>query len=170
MENKFDNEVNFIENQYLGFNPFNLIVRLIIAGGCFFSFFTAQETLKDSTANLFLILGISVLLISILLFFVLHIKTLLVDHLVVISGYFGARIIKLDLHNFVSSEVVSYSKFTFNRPVYNLHIKGKVKFFTYGKLAVKLVDKQGLIYLIGSQKAQQLNQLIDKKLIKISKT
>lgn len=166
MESNTDvNDVDFVENQYLGFNKFNLIVRMVIAAACFFSFFTsAKSSMKDTTLNVFLILGISILVISIFLFFVLHIRTLIIGNYVILSGYWNARIIKLDINNIKSCNKVKYSKFLLNRPVYNLNIRGRIKFYTMGSWAVELEDKQGFKYLIGSQKSEQLEKIINKKL------
>lgn len=161
MENE---DVEFIENQYLGFNVFSLITRLIVAIACISAFYTSASSLDDNTSNLFLILGISILLISILLFFVLHIKTMIIEHWLIITGYFNARIIKLNLKDIVSCEKILYSKLLLNRPVYNLHVRGKIKFYTHGNYAVKLVDKHGLIYLIGTQKADKLQKIINNKI------
>jgi hypothetical protein len=51
-----------------------------------------------------------------------------------------------------------------NRAVYNLHLKGTIRFYTRGVDAVELTDKDGLIYLIGSQKAEELTRVIKNKL------
>jgi hypothetical protein len=157
MENKFE------EKQYLGYNQFNLLVRVIIAAGCLLSYFFADATsLVDDSSALFLILGISVLVISLLLFFVLHIKTVINDDFIILSGFWTTRIVKIDLKNIEGCETVKYSKFMLNRAVYNLHLKGKIKFFTSGSLAVELTDKEGLKYRIGSQRADELNGRIQK--------
>ena len=153
---------HFEEKQFLGYNQFNLMIRLIIAGGCLFSFFFSDDTIKDDTANLFLILGISVLFISVLLFLVLHIKTEVIDKFIIISGFWTARVVKIDLRNIVNCEKVKYSKFSLRRPVYNLHLKGKVKFFTHGNWAVELTDTEGLKYRIGSQRSDELTKVINK--------
>jgi hypothetical protein len=161
MENE---DLEFVENQYLGFNLFSLTTRLIVALACITAFFTSASSLNDNTSNLFLILGISILIISILFFFVLHIKTLIIEHWLIISGYFNARIIKLNLKDIVSCEKVQYSKLLLNRPIYNLHVRGKIKFYTHGKYALKLIDKHGLIYLIGTQKSDKLQKIINNKI------
>jgi hypothetical protein len=59
---------------------------------------------------------------------------------------------------------VQYSKLLLNRPIYNLHVRGKIKFYTHGKYALKLVDKHGLIYLIGTQKSDKLQKIINNKI------
>jgi hypothetical protein len=47
-----------------------------------------------------------------------------------------------------------------NRPVYNLHFKNKIRFFTQGNDAVEITDKEGLKYRIGSQKAGDLYKVL----------
>ncbi|MFT6746774.1 MAG: hypothetical protein ACJAZ2_001118 [Glaciecola sp.] len=160
-------EKKFEEKQYLGYNQFNLIVRVIIAAGCLASYFLADasnvidaDSVIDDSSGLFLILGISVLVISLMLFFVLHIKTEIKDDFILLSGFWTTRVVKIDLKNIVSCEKVKYSKFMLNRAVYNLHLKGKIKFFTSGTWAVELTDKEGLKYRIGTQRADELSERI----------
>ena len=67
---------------------------------------------------------------------------------------------KIDLKNIERCEKVRYSKFMLNRAVYNLHLKGRIKFFTSGTWAVELTDKEGLKYKIGTQRPDELEQKI----------
>ncbi|MFT6716437.1 MAG: hypothetical protein ACJA0Q_001076 [Saprospiraceae bacterium] len=159
-------EKQFEEKQYLGYNQFNLLVRVIIAGGCLMSYFLADaSSVVDDSSALFLLLGISVLVISLMLFFVLHIKTEIKDEFLLLSGFWTTRMVKIDLKNIQSCEKVKYSKFMLNRAVYNLHLKGKIKFFTSGTWAVELTDKEGLKYRIGTQRSDELCKRI-KEIIK----
>jgi predicted DNA-binding transcriptional regulator len=43
-----------------------------------------------------------------------------------------------------------------------LHRRGIIKFYTRGDWAVKLTDKDGLSYIIGTQKPDELLQAIKK--------
>ncbi len=155
--------MDFEEKQYLGYNKFNLFIRLFIALGAFVSYFVSDS--KDETSNLFLIIGLAILVISVLSFFVLHLKTQVRGDIVELDGFWTTRKVKIDLKNIVKSEVVKYSKILFNRPVYNLHIRGKVKFFTHGNYAVELTDKDGLRYRVGSQRFEELNRIIQEKIV-----
>ena len=76
-----------------------------------------------------------------------------------------SRKIKIDTGSIVSAKKVQYSKYFLNRAVYNLHLKGTIRFYTRGIDAVELIDKDGLVYLIGSQKAEELTRIIQEKLI-----
>jgi len=156
--------MEFEEKQYLGYNKFNLFIRLFIALGAFGSYFVSDS--KDETANLFLIIGLSILLLSLISFFVLHLKTQVKGDCLELDGFWTTRKVKVDLKNINKVEVVKYSKILFNRPVYNLHIKGKVKYFTHGNYAVELTDKEGLRYRIGSQRYEELKLLVMEKIVK----
>lgn len=157
------NTVTYQEKQYLGYNKFNLFIRLLIAAATIGSYFASDA--KDETSNLFLIIGISVLTVSVLLFLVLHLKTQIIGDSLILDGFWTARKVKIDLNNISKCEVVKYSKILFNRPVYNLHIRGKVKFFTHGNWAVELTDKDGLRYRVGSQRFEELNKIIQEKIV-----
>lgn len=152
---------HFEEKQYLGYNQFYLFMRLVIAVGCLFSYFFSNETVKDDTSNMFLFLGIAILFVSVALFLVLHIKTEVVDHFIILSGFWTARMVKIDIRNIVSCEKVKYSKYAMKRSVYNLHLKGRIKFYTHGNWAVELTDTAGLKYRIGSQRAEELSKVIN---------
>jgi hypothetical protein len=156
-------DVQFHEKQYLGNNKFNLFIRLIIATACISSYYSSDEF--DETAGLFLIIGIAVLVVSVALFLVLHIKTEVIDDNLILDGFWTTRKVKIDLKNIVKTDVVKYSKILFNRPVYNLHLRGRVKFFTHGNWAVELTDKDGLIYRVGSQRFEELNKIIKEKIV-----
>ena len=163
-------EKQFEEKQYLGYNQFNLLVRVIIAAGCLMSYFLADaSSVIDDSSGLFLILGISVLVVSLMLFFVsqeeVKKETEIKEDYLILSGFWTTRMVKIDLKNVEKCEKVKYSKFMLNRAVYNLHLKGKIKFFTSGTWAVELTDKEGLKYRIGTQRVDELNERI-KKIIK----
>ena len=50
--------------------------------------------------------------------------------------------------------------------MYNLHRKGTIRFFTRGTECVELVDKDGLVYLIGTQKADELTKVLENEIKK----
>ena len=83
---------------------------------------------------------------------------------VILDGLWTSRKIKIDMASITSVRKVNYSKYTINLPVYNLHFTGKVRFYTRGDDAVELIDKDGLIYLIGSQRAEELSSVINREL------
>ena len=109
-------------------------------------------------------MGISILVISALLVFVLHFETRIIKDAIILDGLWTSRKVKIDVNSLQSAEIVKYSRFFLNRSVYNLHFKGSIRFFTRGKDAVKLTDKDGQVYLIGSQKVEELERIIKNKL------
>lgn len=173
-------EVLFEERQYLGYNKFSIIRRTLIAIFCFSVFFFSEnevlisivgEKMKEpevDTGQLFFLMGIITLVLSILLIFVLHIKTVITPGSLILDGLWTARKVKIDLNSIVGVRKIQYSKYLLNRPVYNLHRKGKIRFYTMGSDAVELTDRDGLIYIVGSQKASELVSAIEGQLNEIS--
>jgi hypothetical protein len=170
-------EVLFEERQYLGYNKFSILRRTLIAIFCFAVYFFTENdqlhelvgekvsgNLEENTAQIFFLMGIVILVLSVLLIFVLHIKTVVHPNSIVIDGLWTARKVKIDLQGIVSIRKVKYSKYLLNRPVYNLHRKGKIRFFTMGNDAVELRDRDGLLYIIGSQRANELVGVLSKRL------
>ena len=155
-------EVDFIEKQYLGLNKTSLTRRMTLAIFCFLAYYWREN--HDKSGELYFFLGIAIMIISILLFFVLHFKTQVKNGSVILDGLWTSRKIKIDSRSIVSAKKVKYSKYFLNRAVYNLHLKGTIRFYTRGADAVELIDKDGLVYLIGSQKAEELARVIQEKL------
>lgn len=169
-------EVLFEERQYLGYNKFSIVRRTLIALFCFAVYFFSENeklqnmvggkvtNLEGNTAQMFFLMGIVILVISVLLIFVLHIKTVLYPTSLVLDGLWTARKVKIDLNAITTVRKIKYSKYLLNRPVYNLHRKGKIRFFTVGTDAVELTDRDGLLYIVGSQKANELLKSIQAQM------
>ena len=94
----------------------------------------------------------------------LHFETKVVNGSIILDGLWTSRKIKINILSLISVKKVSYSKYFINRAVYNLHVKGTIRFYTRGNDAVELIDRDGLVYLIGSQKSEQLSKLINNKI------
>lgn len=155
-------EFDFIEKQYLGLNKMSLTRRLALAVFCFIAYYWRENHNKEG--ELYFFLGIAIIIISILLFFVLHFETRVINGSVILEGLWTSRKVKIDTASLLTVKQVDYSKYIINRSVYNLHFKGKIRFYTRGTHAVELTDKDGLIYLIGSQKPEELSRAINNKL------
>jgi len=157
-------ESDFFEKQYLGLNKVSLGSRLALATFCFLMYYWRENINKEG--ELFFFTGIAIILFSVLLFFVLHFQTQVFNGNIILDGLWTSRKIKIDTSSIVSAEKVNYSKYIINFPVYNLYYKGTIRFYTRSMDAVKLTDKDGLIYMIGSQRAEELCQVVNKKLRK----
>jgi len=155
-------EFDFIEKQYLGLNKMALTRRLAFSVFCFIAYYWREN--HDKSGELYFTVGIAIIIFSIVLFFILHFETKVLNRSIILDGLWTSRRIKIDILSLVSAKKVNYSKYIINRAVYNLHFKGKIRFYTRGNDAVELMDKDGLIYLIGSQKAEELSRVINNKL------
>ncbi len=148
----------YVENQYLGRDKGWLSVRLLMALFCFSAYYVNLEREHDS--RLFLVVGCAILFVSLVMMYMLHYRITVEKRSVKLSGLWTARLIKIDLNSIVKVEKAPYSKFLVNNPVYNLHQRGKVRFYAGGKDAVWLTDHDGLIYIIGTQRQAELEQAI----------
>jgi len=157
-------EFDFIEKQYLGLNKMSLTRRMSLAIFCLVAYFWREN--HDKAGELYFFIGIGIMVISILLIFILHFETKVKNGSIILDGLWTSRKIKIDTASIVTAKKVKYSKYFLNRAVYNLHLKGTIRFYTRGIDAVELTDKDGLVYLIGSQKAGELARVINNKLKK----
>ena len=153
---------SFLEKQYFGLNKMSLVRRISLAIFCFVAFYWREN--HDKSGEVFFFIGLAIMVISVFLFFILHFKTEVVNGSIILDGLWTARKVKIHIKSLASVEKVYYSKYILNRAVYNLHVKGTIRFYTRGTEAVKIVDKDGLIYLIGSQKADELRRVIQNDL------
>ena len=103
------------------------------------------------------------MLLSLILIFVLHLHTKVIGSSLILDGLWTSRKVKIDLGSIIDIKKVKYSKYLLNRPVYNLHFKNKIRFFTQGNDALELTDKDGLKYRIGSQKTDELYNILTSR-------
>lgn len=155
-----ENKQLYIENQYLGRDRGWVSVRLLLALFCFFAYYLNSE--HEVNSRLFLVAGSVILLISIGMMYMLHYRIQVIDKSILISGLWTARLVKIDINSISKVELKPYSKFLINNPVYNLHQKGKIRFYAGGKDSVWITDRDGLIYIIGSQRANEFYEAIKK--------
>jgi hypothetical protein len=164
-------EILFEEKQYLGHNRFSIVIRTFLSIFCFlgyywsqnpkpvaFSFFSISSypTVFGTSGLIFFLLGISILLLSTGLTFVLHIQTRVYKGYMVLDGFWTSRKVKIELGNITAVRKSRYKKNILRRAVYNLHNLGVIRFYTSGEDFIELVDNTGFTYRIGSQKALEL--------------
>ncbi len=135
--------------------------RLALSIFCFIAYYWRENHNKEG--ELYFVIGIAILVFSVLLFFILHFQTKVSNGSIILDGLWTSRKIKIDIASLVSVKKVNYSKYIINRAVYNLHVKGTIRFYTRGNDAVELVDRDGLVYLLGSQRAEELSRAIKNR-------
>lgn len=154
----------FLEKQFLGRDPNRISIRLVIVLFCFAAYYISER--REQNADLFLVVGFGVLLASVIMMFLLHFKTTVYNKSIILNGLWTTKMVKIDLNGIVKVERSNYSTYFINNPVYNLHQKGTIRFYASGKDAVKLTDRDGLVYVIGTQRAVELEQSIQNEMRK----
>jgi hypothetical protein len=167
-------EILFEEKQYIGYNKWSILWRTVLAMFCFVLYYWSENPkpvdvavmelpsspVDEDSGQLFFLMGIILMSLSLILIFVLHIHTKVIGNSLILDGLWTSRKVKIDLHNIAEVKKVKYSKYLLNRPVYNLHYKNKIRFFTQGNDAIELTDKDGLKYRIGSQKQDEFYKIL----------
>lgn len=148
----------FQEKQYLGRDATWISVRMILVLFCFIASYLNLEDLPSR--QLFFIVGVGVILVSLVMIYMVHYKTVVDGKNLILSGLWSSKLVKIDLYNIEKVELKPYSNFIFNNPVYNLHKNGKIRFYSGGKDAIYLTDKDGLTYIIGSHRAEELAKAV----------
>jgi hypothetical protein len=148
----------FVENQYLGRDYSRISVRMVMALFCFAAYYITER--REQNADLFLVVGCAILVVSIIMMFLLHYRTIVTEDSIILNGLWTAPPVTIPLKSITTVEKTEYSSFIMNNPVYNLHKKGTIRFYAGGKDAIKLTDRDGLNYLIGTQRPDQFEKQI----------
>jgi hypothetical protein len=168
-------EILFEEKQYMGYNKWSIVWRTVLAMFCFILYYWSENPkpvevammelpsspVDENSGQLFFLMGIILMVLSLILIFVLHIHTKIIGDSLILDGLWTSRKVKIDLSNIVEVKKVKYSTYYLNRPVYNLHYKNKIRFFTQGNDALELTDKDGLKYRIESQKLDEFYKKVN---------
>jgi hypothetical protein len=176
---KTDNDqILFEEKQYLGYNKFSVLWRTLLALFCFIAYYWSENPkpvdvsgirigpypADTNSGSLLFLMGIVILIISALLVFVLHIHTRVTPLGIEIKGLWTSRVINIPMTDIVSVKKSRYKRAFLNRPVYNLHYEGKIRFYTRGNELLEVTTKGGTVYKLGSQRADELKNLLSKQL------
>ncbi|WP_342647108.1 hypothetical protein [Mucilaginibacter sp. CSA2-8R] len=156
----------FIEKQYLGREWIPVTIRLVLAMVCFAVYFFTDES--ERNADILVVVGFGIIIISIILGFVVHFSTRVQNQSILLNGLWTTRLVKIDLQSIVKVEKGTYSRYWFNNPVYNLHSKGSIRFYTAGNEALHLTDRDGLVYIIGSQHCTEFLRAVQIEMGKLS--
>lgn len=148
----------YIEKQYLGREFIPLTIRLVLAMSCFAAYLFTEGNARNG--DLLIVVGFAIIIISIIMGFLLHFRTRVQNKSIMLDGLWTTRLVKIDLNSIVKAEKGTYSRYLFNNPVYNLHTRGTIRFYAGGKDAIHLTDRDGLVYIIGSQHANELLRAI----------
>lgn len=157
-----DSRYTYIEKQYIGRDYIRICIRLIMAAFCFAVYVYERD--RDNTVDLFLVVGFGIIGVSILLLFLVQYKTVIENKKVVIDGLWTTKKVVIDLNNITQVRKATYSRYFFNNPVYNLHKNGTVRFFSSGRDAIVLTDRDGLEYYIGTQRPNEMFLVIQNEM------
>jgi hypothetical protein len=148
----------FIEKQYLGREFIPTTIRVVLAMFCFAIYFFTDE--RESSGNLLLVVGIAIIVISVILRFMLHYSTRVLNKSILLDGLWTARLVKIDINSVVKAEKSLYSRYLFNNPVYNLHNRGTIRFYAAGNYAIHLTDRD----IIGSRHPDEFLKAIQAEM------
>jgi hypothetical protein len=158
------NRYAYFEKQYIGRDYIRICIRLVMAAFCFAAYVYERD--RDNTQDLFLVVGFGIIGVSIILLFLIQYKIIIDQKRIIIDGLWSARKVEIDLNSIVKVRKDTYSNYLFNNPVYNLHRKGSIRFYSSGKDAIVLTDTDGLEYYIGTQRPNEMYLVIQEEMRK----
>jgi len=156
------NRYAFFEKQYIGRDYIRICIRLIMAAFCFAAYVYERD--RDNTQDLFLVVGFGIIGVSIALLFLIQYKTTIDNKRIIIDGLWSAKRVEIDLNTIKQVRKDTYSNYFFNNPVYNLHRKGSIRFYSSGKDVIVLTDNDGFQYYIGTQRPNEMYLVIQAEM------
>lgn len=162
--------MKFEEQQYHGLNRHSLVRRLLLAVFCFVTYYWSENPKPVDVGEihigeypgdvqygtLFFVLGLALIALSVVLLFVPHMKVQVSETEILLHGKFPPRVVRVPVSAIKSVRKVLIRPSIFNRPVFNLLTKGRVRFYTWGNEMVEITSKEGQVYRIGTQRAGEL--------------
>ncbi len=166
--------VKFEEQQYHGLNRHSIVRRLLLSVFCFVTYYWSENPKPVDVGEihigeypgdvqygtLFFVLGLGLLALSVILLFIPHMKVQVTEGEVVLHGKFPPRLVSIPISSIASVRKVHIRPSIFNRPVFNLLTKGRVRFYTWGNEMIEITSKEGKIFRIGTQKSNELHTLL----------
>lgn len=169
-------QVKFEEQQYQGLNRHSIVRRILLSVFCFMAYYWSENPKPVDVdvvhihigeypgdvryGELFFILGLALLALSVILLFVPHFKTQITDSEVVLNGKFPRRTVRIPISSIASARKLVIRPSIFNRPVFNLKVKGRTRFYTWGNELVEITGKDGNVFRIGTQKGTEFYILL----------
>ena len=152
-------DFDFHEKQYLGYNRFGIIRRTVIVLFCLGIYYFNGENGPDR--NVFFLLAIVVLVLSMVSLLIKHLDTKISGSELTLLGPMTHKRVELDLIGTKNIEITPFSPFLLNRPIFNLHRKETLRFFTHGKWSVEFTTSEGKVVRLGTQRPFVLKQAIE---------
>lgn len=166
--------VKFEEQQYHGLNRHSLVRRTLLSVFCFVAYFWSENPKPVDLGEieigeypgdvrygeLFFVMGLAILALSVILLFIQHMKTVVTDKEIILRAKFPPREVRIPMNSIDSFRKVHIRPSIFNRPVFNLRAKGRIRFYTWGNEMIEITAKDGRVFRIGTQKSTEFHTLL----------
>ncbi len=156
-----NNEIIFKEVHYLGRNRYGLSRRMVMMVFCFIAHFYSEE--KGNIDGVFFLVGLVILLLSIVLWFVPYYTIELKNNILTIISSRKKEVI-LPLNVIMQAELGIYNRFHLNNPVFNVLNDDEYRFYAEGRKALLLNLEGGNKFKIGMKRPDILYTEIKKSM------
>lgn len=170
--------IKFEEQQYHGLNRHSLVRRTLLSVFCFVAYYWSENPKPVDVGaieigeypgdvrygQLFFVLGLALLVLSVILLFVPHMKTVFTDREIILKAKFPPRAVTIPYQNIQSLRKIHMRPSIFNRPVFNLKTRGRIRFYTWGNEMIEIKAKDGKVYRIGTQKPTEFYTVLKTSL------
>lgn len=167
-------QTRFLEKQYIGYNRLSILLRLVLMLCCFTGYYWSENPNpvvtrigdirigsypgKDlpQSGELFFILGCALVVWSIVLLFVLHVRIEISEGILKLQGRWGTRRMEAAVSEVVFVRCVEVPYADVQRPLLSQKNKGQLRYYTWGDEAVEISLKSGQRLVVGTQRANEL--------------
>ena len=164
----------FREKQFLGYNQFYILIRLVLALFCFVAYYWSENPkpvytvignfrigsypAKDipNSGELFFLMGIAIIVFSIMLMFIPHLKINGNKDQLTLVKFPSKKKIEIPLHEITFLRCKKLKGSLFLGTLFNNEKQGIKNFFTSGDYAVEITLNSGKRFLIGTNKPMEL--------------
>jgi hypothetical protein len=171
----------YFERQFLGQNKLYIIIRLMLMLFCFIGYYWSENPkpvytqignirigsypAKDlpNSGELFFILGIFLLLLSLLLMFIPHITISSENKVLRISRFANKNHYLISFSDITHARVIHLRNHLFLRPSFSMHPVESTRFFTAENTAIELQTSSKTRILLATQRPGELLALLREK-------
>jgi len=164
----------FKEKQFLGYNQFYILIRLVLALFCFIAYYWSENPKPvytiignfrigsypakniPNSGELFFLMGIAIIIFSITLMFIPHFKIKGNKEQITLIKFLSKKKIEIPLQEITFVRCKKVKGNLFLGTLFNNEKQGIKNFFTNGDDAVEFTLSSGKRFLIGTNKPMEL--------------
>jgi hypothetical protein len=173
--------MQFKEQQFLGFNKLHLLIRLFLLLFCFIAYYWSENPKPvytdignfrigsypgidyPNSGEIFFMLGIFIILISIALLFIPHFKIETQESHIILTRILNTKTVSISVSDITYLKIKKNERSFFTNPLFDVDKKGVKTFFTQSDCALEITTNNGKKYSIGTNRPLEFQLFLSSK-------